>query len=54
MHDTITGAVFKEMLLFGAVSVTAAKQSINDLNVVPEGLCHRGHSGLSESHVHGL
>ena len=35
MHDTITGAVFKQMLLFGAVSVTAAKQSINDLNVFP-------------------
>lgn len=35
MQDTITGAVFKEMLLFGAVSVTAAKQSINDLNVFP-------------------
>ncbi|MBR0313224.1 MAG: DAK2 domain-containing protein, partial [Oscillospiraceae bacterium] len=35
MHDTITGAVFKEMLLFGAVSVTAAKQSVNDLNVFP-------------------
>ncbi len=35
MHDTINGAVFKEMLLFGAVSVTAAKQSINDLNVFP-------------------
>ena len=35
MHDTITGAAFKEMLLFGAVSVTAAKQSVNDLNVFP-------------------
>jgi len=35
MHDTITGAVFKDMLLFGAVSVAAAKQSINDLNVFP-------------------
>ena len=35
MHDTINGAVFKEMLLFGAVSVTAAKQSVNDLNVFP-------------------
>lgn len=35
MQDTITGAKFKEMLLFGAVSVTAAKQSINDLNVFP-------------------
>ena len=35
MHDTITGADFREMLLFGAVSVTAAKQSVNDLNVFP-------------------
>ena len=35
MHNTITGAVFKEMLLFGAASVTAAKQNINDLNVFP-------------------
>ncbi len=35
MQDTITGAAFKEMLLFGAVSITAAKQSINDLNVFP-------------------
>ena len=35
MHETINGAVFKEMLLFGAVSVSAAKQSINDLNVFP-------------------
>lgn len=35
MHDTINGAAFKEMLLFGAASVTAAKQSVNDLNVFP-------------------
>ena len=35
MHDTITAAVFKEMLLFGAVSVTAARQGVNDLNVFP-------------------
>lgn len=35
MHDTITGAVFREMLLFGTASVTAAKQSVNDLNVFP-------------------
>ncbi len=35
MQDTITGAMFREMLLFGAVSVAAAKQSINDLNVFP-------------------
>ncbi len=35
MHDTITGAVFKQMLLYGAASVSAAKQSINDLNVFP-------------------
>ena len=35
MQDTITAAAFRDMLLFGAVSVTAAKQSINDLNVFP-------------------
>ncbi len=35
MQDTITAALFKDMLLFGAVSITAAKQSINDLNVFP-------------------
>ena len=35
MHDIITGADFKEMLLYGAASVTAAKQKINDLNVFP-------------------
>ena len=35
MQDTITGTVFREMLLFGAASVTAAKQSVNDLNVFP-------------------
>lgn len=35
MHDTITASVLKEMLLFGAASVTAEKQSINDLNVFP-------------------
>ena len=35
MQDTITGAMLKEMLLFGAVSITASKQSINDLNVFP-------------------
>ncbi len=35
MHDSITGAEFREMLLFGAASVTAAKQSVNDLNVFP-------------------
>ena len=35
MHDTINGAMFKEMLLFGTVSITQAQQSINDLNVFP-------------------
>ena len=35
MHDTINGAMFKEMLLFGSVSITQAQQSINDLNVFP-------------------
>ncbi len=35
MHETITGAVFKEMLFYGAASVAAAKQNINDLNVFP-------------------
>ncbi|MBO4916088.1 MAG: DAK2 domain-containing protein, partial [Oscillospiraceae bacterium] len=35
MQDTINAAQFRDMLLFGAASVTAAKQSINDLNVFP-------------------
>ncbi len=35
MHDTINGAMFKEMLLFGTVSITQAQQAINDLNVFP-------------------
>ena len=35
MHDTITGPVFQEMLLFGAASIAQEKQSINDLNVFP-------------------
>ncbi len=35
MHDIITGADLKEMLLLGTSFVTAAKQSINDLNVFP-------------------
>jgi len=35
MHDTVSGAMFKEMVLFGAATVTAARQSINDLNVFP-------------------
>ena len=33
MHDTINGAMFKEMLLFGTVSIAQAQQAINDLNV---------------------
>ena len=35
MHDTINGAMFKEMLLFGTVSIAQAQQAINDLNVSP-------------------
>ncbi len=35
MHDTINGAKFKEMLLFGTVSIAQAQQAINDLNVFP-------------------
>ena len=35
MHDTINGAMFKEMLLFGTVSIAHAQQAINDLNVFP-------------------
>ena len=35
MHDTITGPVLQEMLLFGAASITREKQGINDLNVFP-------------------
>ena len=35
MCDTINGAMFKEMLLFGTVSITQAQQAINDLNVFP-------------------
>ena len=35
MHDTITGSMFKEMLLYGTASVTQAQQQINDLNVFP-------------------
>ena len=35
MHDTITGPVFQEMLIFGAASIAKEKQRINDLNVFP-------------------
>ena len=35
MHDTINGAMFKEMLLFGTVSIAQAQQAINDLYVFP-------------------
>ena len=35
MHDTITGALFKEMLLFGTASVTQAQQIINAVNPAP-------------------
>ena len=39
MNEQITGALFKQMVLHGAASITAQKQAINDLNVfpVPEG-----------------
>ena len=35
MHDTITGPVFQEMLIFGAASIAKEKQSINNLTVFP-------------------
>lgn len=35
MNEQISGALFKRMVLHGAASVTAQKQSINDLNVFP-------------------
>ena len=35
MHEPINGAAFKQMVLFGSACVTAAKQSINDLNGFP-------------------
>ena len=35
MHDTINGAMCKEMLLFCTVSIAQAQQAINDLNVFP-------------------
>ncbi|MBQ0037659.1 MAG: DAK2 domain-containing protein [Clostridiales bacterium] len=35
MTDRISGGAFKQMVLFGAVCVTAEKQAINDLNVFP-------------------
>ena len=35
MNEQITGAVFKQMVLHGAASITAQKQAINDLNVFP-------------------
>ena len=35
MHDTINGAMFTELLLFGTVSIAQAQQAINDLNVFP-------------------
>ena len=34
MHDTINGAMFKEMLLFGTVSIAQAQQAINDFNII--------------------
>jgi len=35
MNNQITGALFKQMVLHGAASITAQKQAINDLNVFP-------------------
>ena len=35
MKEQITGALFKQMVLHGAASISAQKQSINDLNVFP-------------------
>ena len=35
MNVQITGALFKQMVLHGAASITAQKQAINDLNVFP-------------------
>ncbi len=35
MNEQITGILFKKMVLHGAASITAEKQSINDLNVFP-------------------
>ena len=35
MNNQITGAQFKQMILHGAAVITAQKQSINDLNVLP-------------------
>lgn len=43
MHDTINGAMFKEMLLFGTVSIAQAQQAINDLNVFPVPRRRHGH-----------
>ena len=34
MHDTINGAMFKEMLLFGTVSIAQAQQAIDRKSVV--------------------
>ncbi len=35
MKDKIDGALLKEMVLFGSVSISQCKQEINDLNVFP-------------------
>ena len=48
MHDTINGAMFKEMLLFGTVSIAQAQQAINDLNVFP---VPDGDTGTNMSHT---
>ena len=35
MHEVITGSLFKEMILHGAILLSAEKQAVNDLNVFP-------------------
>ena len=35
MNEQITGALFKQMILHGAATITTQKQAINDLNVFP-------------------
>jgi len=35
MKERINGALFKQMVLFGAACINLEKQSINDLNVFP-------------------
>ena len=42
MIEKISGAAFKEMVLFGAACIAGQKQSINDLNVFPVPDCDTG------------